>query len=74
MACSLRKNAGEHAMGASVVAAAGWVGGAERHLTRRCRRTRGRRVQRRGAKSDGVGAALTESAKRSGWEANSVAR
>jgi len=71
MACSLRKNASEHAMGASVVVVAGWVSGAERHPTRGCRRTRGRRVQRRGAKSDGVGAS-TESTKRSGWEANSV--
>jgi hypothetical protein len=57
----LRKNAGEHAMGASVVVvavaatAAGWVGGAERVPT---------------LPEDG----RAENAKRSGWKASSVGR
>jgi len=68
-ACSLRKNASEHAMGASVVvvvvvvAAAGWSSGAERHPTLPADE-RAERAETRG-ESDGVGA-LADSAKRSG--------
>jgi len=64
----LRKNASEHAMGASVVvvavaAAAGWSSGAERHPTLPADE-RAESAETRG-ESDGVGA-LAESAKRSG--------
>jgi hypothetical protein len=70
MACSLRKNASEHAMGASVVVAAGWVSGAERPADPTLPADeRAEGAEMRGKERDRVGAS-TESAKR----ANSVAR
>ena len=61
-------------MSASVVAAASWVSGAERPPDPTLPANESAEgAETRGKERDGVGA-LTESAKRSGWEANSVAQ